>query len=93
MTRVKPPPERIFRTRRSIGKDKGGRSARSYDARTRSFLSRPKPRGWTATTFRLGRQQAFDAELEAVTRGLQLLAEGREIGASYTIFTDPQATM
>ena len=45
-------------------------------------------------TFRLaGRQEAFDAELAALRRVIQLIAERREEGASYVVFTDSQAAM
>ena len=37
-----------------------------------------------------GRQEAFDAEPMALRAGLQLIAERREEGASYTVFTDSQ---
>ena len=42
----------------------------------------------------LGRhQEAFDAELEAIVRGIRLAAERRETGARYTVFTESQAAM
>lgn len=59
-----------------------------------SHLAKPTASRWTATTFCLaGRQEAFDAELAALTRGIQPIAERREEGASYAVFTDPQAAM
>ena len=45
----------------------------------------------STTSLRMGgRQEAFDAEPMALRAGLQLIAERREEGASYTVFTDSQ---
>ena len=38
-------------------------------------------------------QTAFDAELEAIVRGLQSIAEERRTAVTYSIFTDSMAAM
>ena len=70
------------------------RSKRTYNQCSRSFRSQDRGIGWTSRTFSLGvGQTAFDAELTAVVRRLELLAIRRGPGRSLRVFTDSQAFM
>lgn len=86
-------PPALLEKRGRLGRGRGGGGSRTYGTRTRSHLARSRMPGRSATTFRLGnRQVAFNAELIALRRGLQLAIEKRE-EAVYTIFTDSQSAM
>lgn len=75
-----------------LGRWKWRDKSRTDDTKTRSHLARSRTPAWSATIFRPGnRQEAFVAEPVALS--LQLLAEWREEGAGYTVFTDSQTAM
>ena len=70
------------------------RNRRTYNQCSRSLRSQDRGSGWASRTFSLGvGQTAFDAELTAVVRGLELLAIRRGPGRSLRVFTDSQAFM
>ena len=82
------PPERVLVGKGGVGGGKRSNPRHTYGARVRLHFARPRTPGRTATIFQLGtRWEAFSAELVAIRRGLQLLAEGRGEGTEYTIFT------
>lgn len=73
---------------------KRGDVRRAFGQRARSFRSQRDTPGWSVRAFVLGpRQTAFDAELTAIVRELEILALGDRPGPHFRIFTDPRAAM
>ena len=66
----------------------------TYKGRRRSIREEPGKPGWKGVGFSMGdRQEAYDAELAAIARGLLMLAERRDCGRHFTIFMDSQAAI
>ena len=66
----------------------------TYGQRFRSFRRCGSERGWRAESWSLeGEASAFDAEVAALVRGLEICVMDATPGASFNIFTDSQAAM
>ena len=71
-----------------------GRKERTYKEDRRSFVKYRCEGGLVAEAWTLrGRASAFDAELSALARAVELSAHGASPGGSVRIFTDSQAAM
>ena len=79
--------------RRSKREGKRGRE-KTYKGRTRTFIRFGGERGMRAEAWSLrGGVTAFDAELSALVRGVELCCLQASPGADFRIFTDSQAAM
>ena len=75
-------------------KREGKRRGRTYKEDRRSFVKHRCEGGLVAEAWTLrGRASAFDAELSALARAVELSAHGAVPGSSVRIFTDSQAAM
>ena len=67
---------------------------KTYDMRTRSFVKRDSMGGFRGEVWSLGAQSmAFDAEVQALVRAVEICALDATEGTRFRIFTDSQAAM
>ena len=79
--------------RRTRREGKRGRE-KTYKGRSRTFIRFGKERGMRAEAWSLkGGVTAFDAELSALVRGVELCYLQASPGVEFRIFTDSQAAM
>lgn len=94
--RSRGPTDRVVVRRRAAPKARCQHDSmrRAYGGSTRSFRSSGEDGGYRAEYWSLGAQSsAFDAELSALVRAVEICALDAEEGRAFRIFTDSQAAM
>ena len=70
------------------------RNSRTYNMMTRSVIRCDRAGGFRSESWSLGaRSTAFDTEIQALVRAIEICALDARKGASFRIFTDSQAAM